>query len=374
LYGRTYATSSAIYLNKDSSPTKGVHLHNGKIIAIGTGWTTTEFSTVLHIKSLTDGLNGRKHYFDRVDVDCGGLAHYGWVFNNSGKVNANFCTAKNYNGAGFYLKASGNGLNASRFIFCSANEVDYNVEPKASTYSARTGVGFLLDSVADVTFIDCVASVNKYNIHLTGEMWNGQFLGGRFWSGETRTDPDCVCVRIDSGVNRFQFTGVRFDDGAVELHSFTHTFNGNQFIQFNLGQLRLVASEIGETADQLIFTNNTLSSATASAQLLTEGDGTWGTATPEWIGNTVDDPKGPFTIQDKSLITNGLAIESGNVNLSGDLQIDGVKVLGNRITGYGDFTNGAKTGFDANTATLPQVAAALAQLITDFKTQGSIGA
>lgn len=60
--------------------------------------------------------------------------------------------------------------------------------------------------------------------------------------------------------------------------------------------------------------------------------------------------------------------DDGNANLSGELQIDGVKVLGNRITGYGDFTNGSKTGFDATTATLPQVAAALAQVITDIKT------
>jgi hypothetical protein len=373
LYGLTYGTTGTIYLNSTNAPAKGIHLHDGKIVVIGGEWTDTEFSTVFHIKSLTDGLNGRKHYFDRIDVDCGGLAHYGWVFNNSGKVNVNFCTAKRYNGAGFYLKAEGDGLNASRFISCSANEADFNEEPKASTYSARTGVGFLLDSVADVTFIDCVASVNKYNIHLTGEMWNGQFLGGRFWSGPTRTDPDCVCVRIDSGVNRMQFVGVRFDDGAVKMYGFNHRFIGCEFIQYALGQLQLVSTVAGETAKNLALIGNTFSDITTPVDLLVEGSGTWGTVACEWSNNR-DLSGAPVEIQNKSLITAGLTIESGNVNLSGELQIDGVKVLGNRITGYGDFTNGAKTGFDATTATLPEVAAAVAQLITDFKTQGSIGA
>jgi type V secretory pathway adhesin AidA len=87
---------------------------------------------------------------------------------------------------------------------------------------------------------------------------------------------------------------------------------------------------------------------------------TWGEVSANWVGNKNMDGT-PVAIQGKTLISGSLVLQGSNIKLNG------TKVLGTKVTGYGDFTNGSKTGFDATTATLPQVAAVLAQVITDIK-------
>lgn len=63
------------------------------------------------------------------------------------------------------------------------------------------------------------------------------------------------------------------------------------------------------------------------------------------------------------------------INQDGSYRIGGVQVLGARITGYGTPTGGAKqVSFAAGAITLPNLAAAVAQLIVDLKTHGMIGA
>lgn len=62
------------------------------------------------------------------------------------------------------------------------------------------------------------------------------------------------------------------------------------------------------------------------------------------------------------------------INQDGSYRIGGVQVLGARITGYGTPTGGAKqVSFAAGAITLPNLAAAVAQLIVDLKTHGMIG-
>ncbi|AQQ35073.1 hypothetical protein [Burkholderia cenocepacia] len=67
---------------------------------------------------------------------------------------------------------------------------------------------------------------------------------------------------------------------------------------------------------------------------------------------------------------------NGVLNISkdtGGLYFLGTKVVGWRIAGWGDATGGSRNGFAAGSATLAQIAAALAQLIMDLKTHGLIG-
>lgn len=55
-------------------------------------------------------------------------------------------------------------------------------------------------------------------------------------------------------------------------------------------------------------------------------------------------------------------------------QVNGTQVLTAQITGWGSSTNGSRGAVNGSTATLPQVAAALAQLLIDLRTHGMLGA
>jgi hypothetical protein len=369
LYNKTYAISGKLFIN-GAQP---INLHDGDIKAIAGTWGVggTAFGAMLHVER--PSVSAERHSFSRIDLDCNYTAYTGWyIYRVGARTSFYACHTVRFMDYGFWFKGTGDGNNDIHVIGCTAAEATFSDEPRYSTYSERTGVAFYIDTSADMTFTACTGSASKYCLELAGSFWNFKFVGCTFWAGNSRLEATSVTALIGADVNRGQFIGCRFDDGAVRMYNFNHRFNSCEFIQYDLNPLQLVATEVGETATQLSFTGNTFSDITTPVALLAEGSGTWGTVACEWASNMDLDGQ-PVTIQNKSLITDGLTIESGNVNLSSELQIDGVKVLGNRITGYGDFTNGDKTGFDATTATLPEVAAALAQLITDFKTQGSIG-
>jgi hypothetical protein len=135
-----------------------------------------------------------------------------------------------------------------------------------------------------------------------------------------------------------------------------HRFIGCEFIQYALGQLQLVSTVAGETAKNLTFIGNTFADITTPVALLAEGSGTWGTVACEWASNRDLDGQ-PVTIQGKSLITAGMTIENGNANLSGELQIDGVKALGPKDTGWEAATGTAsKASFNTATVTTEELA------------------
>lgn len=81
-------------------------------------------------------------------------------------------------------------------------------------------------------------------------------------------------------------------------------------------------------------------------------------------------------------LTIGLVIEhdgsltvTNNVSVGGEYRVDGTKVVGNRITGWGSPTGTAtRTAFDTSTVTTPQLAERVKALIDDQKTHGMIGA
>jgi hypothetical protein len=351
LMGQTYEVSSQINVWGQ----RNITLKNGNIKVTGGTFGTGEAGAVLRIRNPQETTAPKlRHRFERILVDCNGIAPTAFYITQGPTSVLDNCTAKNYSVAGFWLKATGDGNTDSSYINCYATEAEYGSGSiKLTDYSARTAIGFYVDASADVNFVNCISANNKYNLYCTN-FWNVQFTGCTFWSGPTRTDPNCTTVYIAADCHRAQFTNCRLDDGAVELHSFDHAFTGNQFIQFNHGQLRLVASKVSETAANLVFIGNTLSSATPNAQLLTEGSGSWGTVTPEWVGNIVDNAGGsPYTIQDKSLITNGLVIENGDVTLTGDVYIDGTKVVGPQEAGWtaatGTPNKGAYATYDGQT-------------------------
>jgi hypothetical protein len=375
LYNKLYACSGKLFVN-GAQP---INWHDGTIKAIGTTWGVEGAASGALVEVQRPSGTQRRHKILGINLDCNYVARTGWYLYRVGSgttfINNH---ARRFLDYGHWAKSYDDGNNDVTLTNCTAAEATFNDEPKYSDYSLRTGVAFYLEDTADTTLLGCVGSSSKHALKIVGggpngTMFNFNIIGGNYWNGNARTDTTSVTVLVEAEVHNGQFNGCRFDDGAVKLYSFDHQFNGCKFIQFAHNQLQLVATEVGETAAELSVVGNTFSGDATPVALLTEGSGTWGEVSANWAGNKNMD--GSFvSIQGKTLITNGLTIENGNVNLSGELQIDGVKVLGNRITGYGDFTNGAKTGFDATTATLPEVAAAVAQLITDFKTQGSIGA
>jgi hypothetical protein len=371
LYNKLYACSGKLFVN-GAQP---IYWHDGNIKAVGTSWGGAGLQTgaFVEVRNPTDSQLGNR--IENIFLDCNYIARTGWYLRVMGPrtiITSNH--AVRFLDYGIWAKGDPGGNNDVNIIGCTASEATPTDTEKYNDYSLRTGIAFFVDTCADITFTSCIGSASKHGLKVDGDFWNFKFVGGQFWnSAAAKDDPTSITAIIGPNANRGQFIGTRFDDGAVKLYNFNHRFIGCEFIQYALAPIQLVATAAAETAANLTFIGNTLSDINDQVSLLTEGDGTWGTVACEW-SNNIDSTGAPVAIQDKSLITAGLTIENGNVNLSGDLHIDGVKVLGNRITGYGDFTNGAKTGFDATTATLPQVAAAVAQLITDFKTQGSIGA
>lgn len=63
-----------------------------------------------------------------------------------------------------------------------------------------------------------------------------------------------------------------------------------------------------------------------------------------------------------------------NINTASGLLVQGVKVVGAQVAGWGTSTGGIRGALVASSATLLQTAEALAQLLTDLKTHGLLGA
>lgn len=64
----------------------------------------------------------------------------------------------------------------------------------------------------------------------------------------------------------------------------------------------------------------------------------------------------------------------GNADVGGAYRVDGVKVVGNRVTGWSAATGtGSRAAFDTATVTLTQLAQRLKSLIDDLTTHGLIG-
>ena len=93
--------------------------------------------------------------------------------------------------------------------------------------------------------------------------------------------------------------------------------------------------------------------------------------TGNWI--FVDAGVTKFTIaSDGSVTAAGNVIAAGGQVSSVTFNANGVKVLGPRIVGWGASTGGARGPITAS-STLPQVAAALSQLLTDLEAHGMLG-
>lgn len=126
------------------------------------------------------------------------------------------------------------------------------------------------DSVMEVpTSSGCL-----YNLVLA-DFANAQFIGGKFWSGGTRTDANSKTVFIGPDADKYQFVGSRFDDGQVLVQSFNGQILGGLFHQFTAGaELNLQATVASTNGEDFVLVGNKFAGSTPITQTTT-GSGTW---------------------------------------------------------------------------------------------------
>jgi hypothetical protein len=359
LAGKTYGVGSTILLKA------GVNLKNGGLIAVGDAWAITD--PMISITSIED--SGLSKVFIDCQWKCAG------VLRDSGKrSNIDKCTIQRFKTYGAKDTGTTQESKLTNSIIRQYVYGDTGFDASAN----RDADGLYVDT-ADSIYDNNVILYCLYPLHVTGTL--NLFSNIHVYNGATADANENVAVRVDGGAAQNLFSNMYIDNGICQIENsfintfstviFQHTAAGTNTIAFEL-----IATEALETAAGFIASDVRFNGTYSTGKLVfsTSGTGSWsGTRKIQWHGCS-DQAGNPVTYLakwgDKAALS-----DAGNLNLNaGVYQVAGNQVIGARITGYGDFTNGAKTGFDATTATLPQVAAALAQLITDFKTHGSIGA
>lgn len=286
--GFTFAVSRQLSVGGVSDAT----LEDFKLKAIPGAWPTGEAGAMLLITRPTSDATSRSR-LSRLTVNCNGIAKTGVYVKSAGSGTViNTVRVLYFSECGFWLGGAGDGNNDVKMVACGAHETTSGIQPKASTYSARTGIGILVDGSADMEFVGCTVSMCRTAL-VVRNIWNGSFVGCKFWNGPVRSDPTSLTVSIEATANRCQFTGCRFDDGAVRLYAalgadgkhkgMNHSFVGCAFIQFPSGLLQLSTSVAGETAKGLTVVGCILEQD--DVVLLTEGGGTWGGVQCEFVGN-----------------------------------------------------------------------------------------
>lgn len=164
---------------------------------------------------------------------------------------------------------------------------------------------------SDQTFDSCVFSTGL-NALILCKSFSNKFTGCKFWNG-IATETASVTAIITPGASGYEFDACTFQDGRVQIGAFVGKWVGNKFEKFVHQQLRLVASDPGETAAQLVFVGNF---ADEDAPVMdTAGSGTWGSFAGTWIGNQRNTGV-PLPVQTKLLVHGGFEIEnSGRIKL-----------------------------------------------------------
>jgi hypothetical protein len=155
----------------------------------------------------------------------------------------------------------------------------------------RTSYGFVVRS-NDIKCINVVSSIAKNSI-LCVYGFNNQYIGGSFWASQDR-QPGRVLGQIWGNHRRYRFLGTRFDDARLNVYSFDGQMIGCKFIQYDHGNMRLIATEPNTTGERFIFIGNNITSGNIGLE--TEGSGTWDVFKGVCVGNNNNDGK-PVTIQ-----------------------------------------------------------------------------
>jgi hypothetical protein len=142
--------------------------------------------------------------------------------------------------------------------------------------------------------------------------------------------------------------GVSFAESAFQVYNSTRCS-----VIGNISQTRNKAIDLINST-QCIVTNN-IGTVTTGDPLITDSNG--GGANQKWANQR-----------------NGVADVTLDT-VAGTMLLNGTQVVGPRIAGWGTPTGNARTAsFNGASATLPQTSAVVAQIITDLKTHGLLGA
>jgi hypothetical protein len=177
----------------------------------------------------------------------------------------------------------------TNFFGLSGTEWNFGEGLGEDDVSLRTSKGLWLES-ADFNmwgggFSRCAQSFYG------GDYFNATIIGSTFYAGKTRTDPDSLSVYISENANRTRLLNCRIDDGYAIIKNMNTSIQNCEFIQFSGGpSVKLVATEVGENADQFIFTGNDVQGNGDFIELLTEGVGTWNSVLePNFTDNMAGD-------------------------------------------------------------------------------------
>jgi hypothetical protein len=208
------------------------------------------------------------------------------------------------------------------------SEADAEADPSHGfrVLANRTALGLYVCS-ADVTVQDFDAYGAKHTLVL-GALFNVKVIGGTFWNGPVRTNPDSVTAIITKGCSRYQIVGARIDDGATIVESFNGLITGCTFIQFG-PSLTMRATQPNETAANFICIGNRLHSS--SVAFTARGAGTWGEFGGAVGGNTANSQIVEFAGTSMRL-ARGLFVKDGELR---GAALDGAKTA---------TTNSSQTG------------------------------
>jgi hypothetical protein len=178
-------------------------------------------------------------------------------------------------------------ITGASFLFEERADGSYGPSNGTGWYglTGRTSHGLVIRG-SDMRFNSCMFQTGLHALIL-GRGFDVQLTGCKFWVGEVRNNANAVAVRVSTRAEIYRFTGGSFQDGAVRIKSFKGGFVGCGFKQFTLDQVRLVATETGETATQFVFVGNRCDED--NAQFLVEGAGTWGDFAAEFGHNNKTD-------------------------------------------------------------------------------------
>jgi len=139
--------------------------------------------------------------------------------------------------------------------------------------TGRTSHGLVVRG-SDMRFVSCEFWTGKQCLTL-GRGFDNQFTGGKFWMGVPEDDTNSRVAVIGKRAERYRITSVTFQDGHLYIKGLDGQFVGCTFDKFTFNQIRLVATEAGETGARFLFNSNDCHDD--NALMVEEGSGTWGT-------------------------------------------------------------------------------------------------
>lgn len=260
-------------------------------------------------------------------------------------------------------------VNASRPAAGAVHGLWYSTDTNQLNYDSGgswvlVGANFSGGNVPNVTVFLAGAATDG---HLAG--WP---TGIQFVTNLTRQAGAFGLILASTAVNNdVQF----FNDGSGSFQ--LQMASGSVIYRFTQAGSLTIPNGCTVTAGGLTITAGGLTVSAGGAVVtggvnIVSGNLTVANGTTSLTGNTTVNPpsgggNGLFTVTSSGNgSTATINIQPSGSPSTGSYQIGGTQVVGARIAGWGTSTNGSRGAINGSTATLPQVAAALAQLLIDL--------